>query len=301
MTTSRDQDGSNVNGKNEGDDNLVFYYNKFMRCKPVPFKGGQELVVNLRWLRQMEMVLESCGCPEDKKVMIASRNLKESALNWWNCKKVALGTEYISRMIWSSFSKMFEAKYCTPRDMDVIEKEFLMLKKDGKLIDDYVTAFYEKLQFCAHLCPDVATTIARFIGGLPIEYHELCKTKSDMNNVVEEATRIEDDLRVKADEHKDFGLKRKSSVISEVSKKFKSDSTNKAGDDKEFVPWCSSCKAIHKGACSERTRRCDKCGKQGHVAPNCKDKTRCYRYGSDDHKIAYCPKKKGEEMKDNNS
>jgi hypothetical protein len=98
----------------EGDGNLVFDYGKFMRCKPVPFKGGQELVVNLRWLRQMEMVLESCGCPEDKKVMIVSRELKESVLDWWNRKKVALGTEYISRMSWSSFAMMFEAKYCTP-------------------------------------------------------------------------------------------------------------------------------------------------------------------------------------------
>jgi len=66
----------------EGDGNLVFDFGKYMRCKPVPFMGGQEPVVNLRWLRQMEMVLESCGCPEGKKVMIASRELRGSALNW---------------------------------------------------------------------------------------------------------------------------------------------------------------------------------------------------------------------------
>jgi len=93
----------------------------------------------------MEVVFESCDCSENKKVLFASRMLKDSALDWWNGRKAALSAEYISQMTWVSFSKLFESKYCTPRDKIVMEREFLTLRKGEKTIEDYVTAFYEKL------------------------------------------------------------------------------------------------------------------------------------------------------------
>jgi len=283
---------------NGGGRSAAFEYGNFMKCKPESFKGGHDPVVNLRWLSQMEVVFESCDCSEEKKVLFASRMLKESALDWWNGRKAALGTDYISKMTWNSFFKLFEAKYCTPRDKIVMEREFLTLKKGDKLVEDYVTAFYEKLQFCAHLCPDELTIITRFIGGLPAEYRGLCRTKTTMNDVIDEAKHIEDDLKLKGKKEGNSEWKRKNEEDTGSSKKPKNGSSYEGKEDKKASKWCSSCRAFHDGMCSEKTRRCDKCGKLGHIAPNCKDKSRCYKCGETGHLIADCPQRKDDVKKD---
>jgi len=181
-----------------------------------------------------------------------------------------------------------------------MEREFLTLRKGDKTIEEYVTAFYEKLQFCGHLCPDEATTVTRFIGGLPADYRGLCRTKITMNEVIDEAKHIEDDMKYKAKKDGNAGSKRKFNGTTGSDKKFKGSSSNKGGNGQKGAPWCSSCKAYHNGACSEKTKRCDKCGKTGHATVNCRDKRRCYKCGSEDHQIAECPQKKNEEKKDNN-
>nr|XP_043615895.1 uncharacterized protein LOC122587794 [Erigeron canadensis] len=56
--------------------------------------------------------------------------------------------------------------------------------------------------------------------------------------------------------------------------------------------WCSACRAHHSGPCLEKTKRCDRCGKQGHVASSCKDKVRCYKCGEMGNLVADCPQKK---------
>jgi len=299
VNPNRDKGPVVVQGGNGGGNNgSAFEYGNFLKCKPEPFKGGQDPVVNLRWLKQMEVVFESCDCSEGKKVLFASRMLKESALDWWTGRKAALGTDYIASMTWSSFSKLFEAKYCTPRDKIVLEREFLTLKKGDKSVEEYVTAFHEKLQFCVHLCPDDATTITRFIGGLPAEYRGLCRTKTTMNDVIDEAKHIEDDLRIKEKKEGSSGVKRKSEEDLNLSKKFRSDSNYEGKDDKKVGKWCSPCKAYHEGPCSDKTRRCNKCGKQGHVAPKCLDETRCYKCDETDHMIADCPQGRNDARED---
>jgi len=121
-----------------------------------------------------------------------------------------------------------------------------------------------------------------------------------MNDVIDEAKHLEDDMKYKAKKDNNAGSKRKFDGSAGSNKKFNRGSTNKGGSDQKSAPWCASCKAPHNGACSEKTKRCDKCGKTGHATENCKDKRRCYRCGSDDHKIADCPRKKNEEKKDDN-
>ena len=50
----------------------MFKFKTFLDCKPTEFKGSSDPVVSIRWLREIEVVFESCDCPESKKVLFAS-------------------------------------------------------------------------------------------------------------------------------------------------------------------------------------------------------------------------------------
>ena len=64
-------------------------YSSLSHCKPTEFKGSSDLVVSIRWLQEIEVVFESCECPDGKKVIFATRMLKGDALDRWDtrCEK----------------------------------------------------------------------------------------------------------------------------------------------------------------------------------------------------------------------
>jgi len=279
-----------------------FKYESFTKCGTKEFDGTLDAVGSMEWLDDIEVVFDSCDCPEDKKVLCATRMLKKSARDWWKGTIVSMTPGVLSAMPWGTFKEKFLEEYCGTREKRLMEKEFLTLKKGDKGMAEYARSFMEKLKFVGHLVPNEEAKIAAYVDGLPANYRGLCRQHTTLANAIKESKRIEDDFKVDRaagrNDDKKSGFKRKNEEDADISKKFKSSSSSEGKEDRKTSQWCTACKAHHSGSCSERTRRCDKCGKQGHVAPNCKGETRCYKCGETGHLIANCPEMKNGTKKD---
>nr|XP_043615853.1 uncharacterized protein LOC122587752 [Erigeron canadensis] len=271
----RDDDRNNCN--RGGNHDTIHEYNNFMKCKPNIFKGGHSPVANRRWIMHMEVVFESCDCPENKKVLFASRMFEDGALDWWNTRRTILGSAYISSMTWQSFVGLFEREYCTARDLEVLEQSFLTLKKGDKSVEEYAKLFIEKMTFCPHLCATEAATVTRFVNGLPAEYRGFCKGKTTLSLAVDEAKRVEYDLGSKVRKDGNSGFKRSNDRSSGSNKRFKGNSSN-SNNYKQLGSWCVQCKSKHTGPCFLSTMSCSRCTGMGHLAKDCTTEPRCHYY-----------------------
>ena len=193
-----------------GESGCVFKFKTFLDCKPIEFKGSSDPVVSIRWLREMEVVFESCDCPESKKVLFASRMLKGDALDWWDTRREALGVEFVANMTWESFKELYKKEYCTTRDQRLLEQEFLTLKKGDKTINEYARLFMEKLRFCGHLCRDEEARVSRYVLGLPAEYRGFCRRTKTLAEAIEESKSVDDDLKSRVRKDGNTGFKRRS-------------------------------------------------------------------------------------------
>ncbi|GKB30233.1 hypothetical protein Tco_0869634, partial [Tanacetum coccineum] len=67
------------------------YYGDFMKCRPLNFKGTEDVVGLTRWIEKMESVFNISGCAIEKQVEIATCTLLRAALTWWNGQIRTLG------------------------------------------------------------------------------------------------------------------------------------------------------------------------------------------------------------------
>nr|XP_043625495.1 uncharacterized protein LOC122596915 [Erigeron canadensis] len=180
---------------------------------------------------------------------------------------VSLTPEVLAAMPWGTFREKFLEEYVGTHELRLIKKEFRALTAKPGAIGDY---------------------------------RGLCRQHTTLSASIKESKRLDDDFKSKKvatkDDDKKSRFKRRFNGSSNSEKRFKGGSSSHK-DDKKIAPWCSACKAPHNGSCSEKTKRCDKCGMTGHATSVCKDKTRCYRCQETGHLIADCPVKKKEDEK----
>lgn len=64
---------------------------------------------------------------------------------------------------------------------------------------------------------------------------------------------------------------------------------------KKQVVQCGNCEKNHSGECLKGKFVCYKCGKEGHISPNCPNprmNSGCFMCGSMEHKVNDCPKRR---------
>nr|GFB87257.1 hypothetical protein [Tanacetum cinerariifolium] len=59
-------------------------YFKFLKCKPLDFKGTKGVVELTRWFEKMESVFSISSCTASNQVKFATYTLQDDALTWWN-------------------------------------------------------------------------------------------------------------------------------------------------------------------------------------------------------------------------
>ncbi|GJS76715.1 hypothetical protein Tco_0726596 [Tanacetum coccineum] len=59
-------------------------YSKFLKCKPLDFKGTEGIVGLTRWFKKMEYVFSISNCTTTSQVKFATCTLQDDALTWWN-------------------------------------------------------------------------------------------------------------------------------------------------------------------------------------------------------------------------
>nr|XP_043633041.1 uncharacterized protein LOC122604182 [Erigeron canadensis] len=271
-----------------------FKYESFKKCGAKEFDGTLDVVGAMEWLADIEVVFASGYCPDNMKVLCATRVLTKNARNWWRSATVSLTPEVLAAMPWGTFREKFLEEYVGTRELRLIEKEFRALIAKPGAIGEYARSFTEKLQFVGRMVPREIDQIESYCDGLPASYRGLCRQHTTLSVVIKESKRLDDDFKtekgVTKDDDKKSGFKRRFNGSSNSNKRFKGGSTSNGDKDKKkSSTWCSACKSYHDGSCSDKTKRCDKCGNTGHATTICKDKTRCYKCKETGHLIVDCP------------
>nr|XP_043619796.1 uncharacterized protein LOC122591601 [Erigeron canadensis] len=192
----------------------------------------------MEWLDDIEVVFASCYCPEDMKVLCASRMLKKNARNWWRATTVSLTPEVLAAMPWGTFKEKFLEEYVGTRELRLIEKEFRALIAKPGAITGYAHSFMEKLKFVGHLVRRDVDQVEAYCDGLLASYRGLCRQHTTFFAAIKESKRLDDDFKsekvaVKANDDKQSGSKRKHDGSNGSNRKFK-----KECKDKPKCYWC---------------------------------------------------------------
>ncbi|XP_076938618.1 uncharacterized protein LOC143606879 [Bidens hawaiensis] len=132
-----------------------------MACKPSDYFGNEGATGTIRWLEEMEEILDISNCLEEDKVRFATHSLKDGALAWWNMLLQTRVRNANTHMTWEEFKKLMIEKYCPANEMDKMESEFLKLEMKGTAHMEYTNRFNELSRLVPHLVTRESKRIGR--------------------------------------------------------------------------------------------------------------------------------------------
>ncbi|GJR00874.1 hypothetical protein Tco_0523858 [Tanacetum coccineum] len=107
VEASRVRNGYNSNGSGSRPAQVVreCSYSKFLKCKPLDFKGTEGVVELTRWFEKMEYVFSISNCTSSCQVKFATCTLQDDALTWWNAHVRTTTPEAAHAMPWATLKK----------------------------------------------------------------------------------------------------------------------------------------------------------------------------------------------------
>ncbi|KAI3764655.1 hypothetical protein L2E82_14666 [Cichorium intybus] len=179
--------------------------------------------VTMRWIREIEQVMQASKCGEEDQVNYASRQLKDDALVSWNTKYESLGKDVVYGWLWAEFISCLKDKFCPTRDLEKMNEDFLMLKKGDSSVDEYTKKFCDMLPFVGESYPTERSRVNRYVRGLPWNYELEVKKAETLDGAIIAARNVEDVGKRRNSEKPNFSNKRKSvSSSGNLKKKGKS-------------------------------------------------------------------------------
>ncbi|KAD5318373.1 hypothetical protein E3N88_18319 [Mikania micrantha] len=288
-------------------------YKTFMACKPKDFEERDRAVGAIRWLEDMESVLDINDCKEDNKVKYATHSLKGAALTWWNTVVKTRGRNAIKVMNWKAFKDLVTEKFCPINELERIEAEFLAHEMIGLDHTKYINRFNELALLVPHLVTPETKRIGRYIWGLAPQIRGYVRTArpSTFQSAVELGGTLTDEIvrcgrinQERAGDKRKWQDNRNERKGDQKFRKFESKGNDFGRAKTATTPipgrkiylgtssWCDKCKIHHQGECNPKY--CYKCKKAGHLLKDCrvKDVARCYECGDTGHLRNVCPKLK---------
>ncbi|GJR09113.1 putative reverse transcriptase domain-containing protein [Tanacetum coccineum] len=224
------------------------FYDDFMKCHTLNFKGTEGVVGLTRWIEKMESVFNISGCAIENQEVL---------------KK-----------------KMMD-KYCPQGEIKKLEIELWNLKVKGNDVPTYTERFQELTLICTKFVANETEKIDKYISGLPDNIYG--SVKSSRPKTLDETIELANDfmdqkLRTYAERQTDN--KRKADDSSRNNhghqqQPFKRQNVAKVynmgtGERKPYggsLPKCTKCHFHHNGPCTQKWHKCDKVG---HFARDCR-------------------------------
>ncbi|KAI3715042.1 hypothetical protein L6452_22008 [Arctium lappa] len=199
--------------------------NAFLGCRPPEFKGTDDPVACMNWIREMEQAFRSSEYGENQKSVFESQMLKGAALTWWNVYSTSVEAAVLAKLSWETFKKK-----------------------------EYNKLFMDKLGLVGHLVPAEREKIKAYIKGLPTEMMNMVRVSRDstLQEAIEEAQLVEDSYGSSKVERSGVVEKRRWEGSTMHSKRSKSFNNSQRGvGPRRDVLWCSKCRSKHLGPCED--------------------------------------------------
>ncbi|GKD02328.1 putative reverse transcriptase domain-containing protein [Tanacetum coccineum] len=255
-------------------------YSEFLKCKPLVFKGTEDVVRTLSWFEKMESVFSISNCTAASQVKFATCTLQDDALTWWNAHVKTTTPEAAHAMPWATLKKMMTDKYCPRGEIKKIETEMWNLKVRGTDVVAYSRRFQQLALMCSIVPETKIDKIEKYIGGLPDMIHGSVKASKPktMQEAIEFTTELMDE-KTHAYAERQAERKRKYDDLSknnqnQQNKRQNAGQAYTAGNSgrKSYAgskPLCSKCNYNHEGPCPPR---CNNCKRVGHLTQDCRSR-----------------------------
>ncbi|KAJ9544711.1 hypothetical protein OSB04_024418 [Centaurea solstitialis] len=259
-----------------------FIYRDFSACFSPEFNGESvDPMISMRWLKDVEGVFRTSGCPDEKRVLYAMNLLRGAAKHWWETATATMTEAELTAMTWAQFTTRFQTEYVPRVEMQRLANEFMNLQQTTESVNEITKKFTELSIFCPRLAADDEWMMTRYIQMLRPEIREFVNNPlyTSMRMLVEAAKRRELEIQSQDPKKKAVQISPQSSAPSKKAKYF----DPKKGKD---------------GGSSQGGKRpadgevvCYKCGQPGHISLKCPSNTMkvCYKCGQAGHIRAECP------------
>ncbi|KAJ0680361.1 putative nucleotidyltransferase, Ribonuclease H [Helianthus annuus] len=288
----------------------TFQFKHFMACKPLEFTGKNGATAMMNWFDAIELTFLQSGCPDELRTLNATGVFREKALEWWTTELNKRGNEVAHAMPWDDLKQLMKDHFCPPHELQKLENEFWNLTQKGSDMDGLITRFKQLSVLCPGQVETAPKTVAKFIRCVaPSLTNHLASANPQ---TIEDAYRIATELNNNCVLHGTFDKvstknahqatidspnESKPSQQSKRNqgKKRKASSQNCAvvtppnpqplqtvpafdGERKVYTgthPKCDKCRYHHPP--NAHCRKCDKCGRYGHLSPYCRIPPQAYQ------------------------
>ncbi|GJS11378.1 putative reverse transcriptase domain-containing protein [Tanacetum coccineum] len=254
-----------------------------------PAMGAIEL---RSWFKKTESVFEISECAEGKKVKFYAATLEGPALTWWKTKVATMGLETVNQMPWTEMKQLMTAEFCLIEEIQRIEHE--MVEPERVKVDAYIRGLTDNIK------GEVTSSKPADLNEAVRMAHKLMEQKSQARNerILEGKKRKWENLQGGNSSGKGNQKDNSRQTLQNNQKQGNARAMVTAPTDGK-LPLCERCFTRHVGQC---TIKCHKCGKVGHKARYCREKSvatganaqpiwTCYDCGEQGHTRNRCPKK----------
>ncbi|XP_017423441.1 uncharacterized protein LOC108332633 [Vigna angularis] len=261
----------------------------FLQHRPARFTGKCNADEADHWFGDMERIFEAKGCPDEKKLAYTQYLLTGEAGHWWNSMKMILERSE-TPITWELFKTKFYTEYFPDSVRFAKEMEFLELVQGSRSVSEYANRFKHLLRFntmavdeewqCRKFENGLRNDIKLLVKGLRIrEFPTLVEMSRDLEKTKREAEGQQ------SQPARNGGLSGSRGGLSIKKTPYARPSFSSGSKGTSYQPTvqsgpagpsgtvrCYTCGGPHyRNNClkGNNTRKCFKCGKEGHFAAEC--------------------------------
>ncbi|MDQ4222838.1 retrotransposon gag domain-containing protein, partial [Pseudomonas aeruginosa] len=127
-------------GRRNEEINLATFCKEYTRVGGKPFKGIESVEKAQSWLCSCGKILNKLNIEDEQRRLLASWQLQEGALSWWES---VIRNEPEEEISWERFKEVFKEQYIHEAGGSFVYKKFLNLKQEEMSVEEYLRRFDE--------------------------------------------------------------------------------------------------------------------------------------------------------------
>ncbi|XP_019178860.1 PREDICTED: uncharacterized protein LOC109174022 [Ipomoea nil] len=238
--------------------------------RPPVFAGEEDPVILEEWIRSLDKIFTVLGCPEDRRVQLASLYFSHEDDLWWVHEGPAYQEE--PDFDWSALKDRMRERFYPSHIRAAMYEEFLHLQQGSSSVVEYHKRFLELACFARMLVPIELENVEKFVAGLNYEAQKVLTVSKPRSLKEAYLTRWSFEFAKKRNEGSgSYSFKKpRQDFRAKTAPTLPQGSTRVELGDQAKAFGCKKCGKDHVGKdCQGQALRCFKCGERGHKAFVC--------------------------------